>query len=106
MSSEPQLRPVPPQGPAAEAGKAPPPRPSRLMLPLAVALAIALALLGWSRTQLAQQVADLQHTVRTLEAEVVERDRVIGAHRSRLNDARARAEGLLEVLSKPLPEAD
>ena len=106
MSSEPQLRPVPPLGEAADAGKAPTSRTSRLMLPLAVALAIALALLGWNRTQLAQQVVDLQDTVRTLEAEVAERDRVIGAHQSRLNDARARAEGLLEVLSKPLPEAD
>ena len=106
MSSEPQLHPVPPPGDAAEGSKAPPPRPSRLMLPLAVALAIALALLGWNRTQLAQQVVDLRETVRTLEAEVAERDHVIAAHQGRLDDARARAEGLLELLLKPLPEAD
>jgi hypothetical protein len=106
LSSEPQLRPVPPLGEAADAGKAPPLRPARFMLPLAVALAIALALLGWNRAQVAGQVADLEDAVRTLEAEVAERDRVIGAHQSRLNDARAHAEGLLELLSKPLPEAN
>ena len=106
MSSEPQLRSVPPLGEAADAGKAPPPRPARLMLTLAVALAIALALLGWNRSQLAEQVAGMQDTVRTLEAEVAERDRVIGAQQSRLNDARVHAEGLLELLSKPLPEAN
>ena len=105
MSSEAQLRPVPPPGEAAEASEAPP-RQSRLMLPLIVALAIALALLAWNRTQLAQQVVELRETTRALEAEVAERDRVIRAHQGRLNDARAQAEGLLELLSKPLPEAD
>ncbi len=106
MSSEAHLRPVPPPGEAADASKAPPPRQSRLMLPLIVALALALALLAWNRTQLAQQVVELRDTTRALEAEVAERDRVIRAHQGRLNDARARAEGLLELLSKPLPEAD
>jgi cell division protein FtsB len=84
----------------------PPSRGSRLTLLLAIALAIALALLAWNRTQLAQQVVELQADVRVLESEVAERDRVIDAHQSRLSDVRARVERLRDVLATPLPEAD
>jgi cell division protein FtsB len=103
LASEPHLRPVPPldEGPEAR-----PRRQSSLTLALTLALAIALALLAWNRTQLAQQVVELQADVRVLEGEVAERDRVIGAHQSRLSDVRARIERLRDVLAQPLPEAD
>ena len=106
MSGEPHLRPVPPGDEEADAVGAPPQKASRLTLALTIALAIALALLAWNRTQLAQQVHVLEGTVRTLESEITERDRVIAAHRGRLNEVRVRIDALGELLERPLPEAD
>lgn len=105
MPDSPHLRSVPASGGTPEATPEPP-RQSRLVIALTVALAIALALLAWNRTQLAQQVVELQEDVRVLEGEVAERDRVIRAHEGRLSDVRERVEDLGELLRQPLPRAD
>ena len=81
--------------------------PSRWMpLALGVALIIALALLAWSRVQLGERIAVLQDEVTALEAAVADRDRVIAAHKGRLDEVHLRVLELQGILEKPLPEAD
>ena len=110
MPGEPHLRPVPPQGPPEGEGALVSPRRLEgrpwLTRALVAALALALALLVWSRARLSERIGLLEQQVRGLEAEVAERDRVIGAQSGRLEDVRMRVDDLRDLLDRPLPEAD
>lgn len=95
--------------PSAE-GATPPPAPTergpRWLVPaLAIALVVALVLLVWSRVELGERIADLQDQVRGLQAAVEERDRVIGAHQSRMDEIRLRIQELHTIAERPLPKA-
>jgi hypothetical protein len=104
---QPHLRAVSGTEPESE-GASPPPaeRGPRWLLPaLGITLAVALALLVWSRVELGARIADLQDQVRGLQAAVEERDRVIGAHQSRMDEIRLRIQELHTIAERPLPKA-
>jgi uncharacterized coiled-coil protein SlyX len=107
MDQEPKLRSIPPGGlgPRSGAGA----RGSRdsaqgrLHLALGVALAIALVLLVWSYFSLGARIDALEGETRTLRQAIAERDDVISAQRSRLDEVRGRLQELLQVMEQPLP---
>ena len=109
MAGEPHLRPVreepdgagQPAPPAAQRASGGTPR--WVPIALGVALAVTLLLLVWSRVELGQRVAGLEDQVRGLEAAVEERERVISAHRGRLETVRQRVGELQTLLDEPLP---
>ncbi len=123
MGGVPRLRPVgsPDSGEHSGTREAPsaPARGPRARLPawapaaLAIGLALAVALLVWSRVQLGSQIATLTDAVRTLQEQVVSRDRLIAVQGARISTARrgldelgARVEELRTTLAKPVPAVD
>ena len=110
MTGEPKLRSVP-STPEGEAGAQPQSsaprqsqRPSSAVILLALALVVALALLVWSRIQLGGQIEMLEAEAQSLRSTIAERERVIDAHRGRLNEVRTHVDRLGALLDEPLPE--
>ena len=79
-------------------------RPSSAVILLALALLVTLALLVWSRIQLGGQIEVLAAEAQSLRSTLAERERVIDAHRGRLNDVRTHVDRLGALLDKPLPD--
>ena len=74
-----------------------------MQLALGVALAIALVLLVWSYYSLGSRIDALEHETGTLKQAIAERDDVISAQRTRLDEVRGRLQELLQVVDQPLP---
>jgi uncharacterized coiled-coil protein SlyX len=109
MDQEPKLRSIPPgglgpRGGASARGSSDSAR-GRIHLALGVALAIALVLLVWSYFSLGTRIEALEIETRTLRQSVAERDDVISAQRSRLDEVRGRLQQLLKLLEEPVPGA-
>jgi hypothetical protein len=106
MDQEPKLRSIPPGGlgPRSGAGaRGSSDSQGRLHLALGVALAIALVLLVWSYFSLGARIDALEGETRTLRQAISERDDVISAQRSRLDDVRGRLQELLQLVEQPVP---
>jgi hypothetical protein len=101
MDQEPKLRSIPPaQGAARGTGSREP--QNRLQLALGVALAIALVLLVWSYFSLGSRIDALEGETRALRQAVAERDDLISAQRSRLDEVRGRLQEAIQLLDQPL----
>jgi uncharacterized coiled-coil protein SlyX len=107
MDQEPKLRSIPPAQPGQRGSSPRDPAASqgRLQLALGVALAIALVLLVWSYFSLGSRIEALEGETRALRQAVAERDDLISAQRSRLDEVRGRLQELIQVLDQPLPGA-
>jgi len=109
MDQEPKLRSIPSGGFASRGGaSARGSRDSaqgRIHLALGVALAISLVLLVWSYFSLGSRIDALESETRTLRQAVAERDDVISAQRSRLDEVRGRLQALLQLVESPMPGA-
>ncbi len=104
MEQEPKLRSIPPGGfPRAAQRGAGDSAQGRLQLALGVALAIALVLLVWSYFSLGSRIDALESETRTLHEAITERDEIITAQRSRLDEVRARLQELLVLVEQPVP---
>ena len=91
--------------PGAE-GSGAPREPYRLAsILLAVALVLSLVLLAWSRSQLGGRIDRLERETVQLEQQVEGRERVIRAHRERLDAVRGHLSALQELVEEPLPDA-
>jgi hypothetical protein len=109
VDQEPKLRSVPPAGPGARTGalgraEGTPPQ-GRLQLVLGTALAVALVLLVWSYLALGSRIDTLEGEAQLLRAAVVERDELINAQRSRLDEVRGRVQELLQLVEQPVAGA-
>ncbi|HTO70946.1 MAG TPA: hypothetical protein VMR31_13880 [Myxococcota bacterium] len=104
MDQEPKLRSIPPAQTAARASGSRD-SSSRLQLGLGVALAIALVLLVWSYFSLGSRIDALENESRSLKQAIAERDDVISAQRSRLEEVRGRLQEVVQLLDQPLPGA-
>ena len=106
MDQEPKLRSVPPGGTGpriAALGTSDPPRSQgRLQLALGTALAVALVLLVWSYLSLGSRIDTLESEAALLRAAVAERDELINAQRSRLDEVRGRVQELLQLVEQPV----
>ena len=106
MDQEPKLRSVPPAGPGARTGalgRADSNPPSgRLQLVLGTALAVALVLLVWSYLSLGSRIDTLESEAELLRSAVAERDELINAQRSRLDEVRGRVQELLQLVEQPV----
>ena len=104
MEQEPKLRSIPPGGfpRSAQRGSGDSAQ-GRIHLALGVALAIALVLLVWSYFSLGSRIDALENETRNLQQAVVERDEIITAQRSRLDEVRARLQELLVLVEQPVP---
>jgi uncharacterized coiled-coil protein SlyX len=106
MDQEPKLRAIPPGGLGTRStgvrgsGDS---AQSRIHLALGVALAIALVLLVWSYFSLGARIDALEGETRNLRQAVSERDDVISAQRSRLDEVRGRLQELLQLVEQPVP---
>ena len=110
MDQEPKLRSVPPAGPGARGGRARRAptrarRQGRLQLVLGTALAVALVLLVWSYLSLGSRIDTLEGEAQLLRAAVAERDELINAQRSRLDEVRGRVQELLQLVEQPVAGA-
>lgn len=107
MDQEPKLRSIPPGGLGTRSGAgargASDSAQGRLQLALGVALAIALVLLMWSYFSLGARIDALEGETRTLRQAIAERDDVISAQRSRLDEVRGRLQELLQLVEQPVP---
>ena len=109
MDQEPKLRSVPPAAPGTRNGmlgradQRPP--QSRLQLVLGTALAVALVLLVWSYLSLGSRIDTLESEAQLLRAAVAERDELINAQRSRLDEVRGRVQELLQLIEQPVAGA-
>jgi hypothetical protein len=104
MDQEPKLRSIPPGGFARAAGSDSEDSPrGRLNLGLGIALAIALVLLLWSYVSLSSRIGALENETQNLRSAVAERDDLISAQRSRLDEVRGRLQELLQLVEQPLP---
>jgi hypothetical protein len=106
VDQEPKLRSVPPAGPGARTGPlgraAGSPPQGRLQLVLGTALAVALVLLVWSYLSLGSRIDTLESEAQLLRAAVAERDELINAQRSRLDEVRGRVQELLQLVEQPV----
>ena len=106
MDQEPKLRAIPPGGlgtRGASARGSSDSSQTRIHLALGVALAIALVLLVWSYFSLGSRIDALEHETVELRAAVAERDDVITAQRTRLDEVRGRLQELLALVEQPVP---
>jgi len=101
MDQEPKLRSIPPAGGSGRAASPRDPQ-NRVQLALGVALAIALVLLVWSYFSLGSRIDALEGETRTLRQAIAERDDLITAQRSRLDEVRGRLQELVQLLDQPL----
>jgi len=105
MDQEPKLRSIPPAPGRAASSRDPGETRNRLQLALGVALAIALVLLVWSYFSLGSRIDALESETRSLHQAIAERDDLISAQRSRLDEVRGRLQELIQLLDQPLPGA-
>jgi uncharacterized coiled-coil protein SlyX len=105
MEQEPKLRAIPPGGVGArgEGARGSSGSSSRMPLALGVALAIALVLLVWSYFSLGSRIDALESQTQVLQQSIAERDDVISAQRTRLDEVRGRVQELLQLLDQPVP---
>jgi uncharacterized coiled-coil protein SlyX len=105
MEQEPKLRAIPPGGLAtrSEAARGSRDSSGRVPLALAIALAVALVLLVWSYFSLGSRIDALENETQTLRQAISERDDVITAQRTRLDEVRGRVQELLQLLDQPVP---
>jgi uncharacterized coiled-coil protein SlyX len=104
MDQEPKLRAIPPGGTAARGeARGSSGSTSRVPLALGVALALALVLLVWSYFSLGSRIDALESQTQLLNQAIAERDDVISAQRTRLDEVRGRVQELLQVLDQPVP---
>jgi len=68
-----------------------------------IGLSVVFVLLIWSHMQLSARIEALEAEGRMLRGGIVERDQVIEAHRSRMEDVRSQIDRLQELLDEPLP---
>jgi hypothetical protein len=78
------------------------PPQSRLPLVLGTALAVVLVLLVWSYLALGSRIDTLEGEAQLLRAAVAERDDLINAQRSRLDEVRGRVQELLTLIEQPV----
>ena len=71
-------------------------------LVLGTALAIALVLLVWSYLALGSRIDVLEGETRMLRSALAERDELIGAQRTRLEEVRGRVQELLQLMEQPV----
>src|SRR5262245_26769669 len=102
MDQEPKLRSIPPGG-FAQRSTGSRDSQGRMQLALGVALAIALVLLVWSYYSLGSRIDALEHETGALKQAIAERDDVISAQRTRLDEVRGRLQELLQLVDQPLP---
>ena len=107
MDQEPKLRSIPPSGPSgvrtgplARSDDNPP--SNRTQLVLGTALAIVLVLLVWSYLALGSRIDALESESQVLRAAVAERDELINAQRTRLDEVRGRVQELLQLVDQPV----
>jgi hypothetical protein len=106
MDQEPKLRSLPPAGPGTRgAGARSSDSTQRMQLALGVALAIALVLLVWSYFSLGSRIDALEGETRAMRQAIAERDDVISAQRSRLDEVRGRLQELLQLVDQPLGQS-
>ena len=110
MDQEPKLRSIPPSGPSgvrtgplARSDSNPP--SNRTQIALGTALAIVLVLLFWSYLSLGSRIDALENESQVLRAAVAERDELINAQRSRLDEVRGRVQELLQLIEQPVTGA-
>jgi uncharacterized coiled-coil protein SlyX len=105
MEQEPKLRAISPGGPGtrSEASRGSRDPSGRVPLALGVALAVALVLLVWSYFSLGSRIDALESETQTLRQAISERDDVITAQRTRLDEVRGRVQELLQLLDQPVP---
>jgi hypothetical protein len=110
MDQEPKLRSIPPTGPPGARGgplardeKGPP--TGRTQLVLGTALAIVLVMLVWSYLALGSRIDALENESQVLRAAVAERDELINAQRTRLDEVRGRLQELLQLVDQPVAGA-
>ena len=72
---------------------------------LGTALAVALVLLVWSYLSLGSRIDTLESEAQLLRAAVAERDELINAQRSRLDEVRGRVQELLQLVEQPVAGA-
>jgi len=107
MDQEPKLRSIPPTGPpgarSGVLGRDDKGTPSnRNQLVLGTALAIVLVLLVWSYLALGSRIDALESESQVLRAAVAERDELINAQRTRLDEVRSRVQELLQLVDQPV----
>jgi uncharacterized coiled-coil protein SlyX len=106
MDQEPKLRSIPPGGlPRTGGTRSRESAQGRLQLAMGVALAIALVLLVWSYFSLGARIDALENETQTLRQAIAERDDVITAQRSRLDEVRGRLQELLQLVDQPVAGA-
>ena len=105
MDQEPKLRAIPPggMGTRSETARGSREPSGRIPLVLGVALAVALVLLVWSYFSLGSRIDALESETQTLRQAISERDDVISAQRTRLDEVRGRVQELLTLLDQPVP---
>ena len=103
MDQEPRLRAIPPGGAGAREPRGTGGTASRVPAALGVALAIALVLLVWSYFSLGSRIDALESQTQLLTQAIAERDDVISAQRTRLDEVRGRVQELLQLLDQPVP---